>query len=132
MDNRDCFWKPFVSECVNESQKLLKSSEKYFSPTFSSFSAKLSLEKLFLIRSEILGMLLNTLIANYEYSRSNRENLPLQVQIKLSKKPLTFLPYSFLIFGICIKLPMFERQHEQHRSNISGVIDSKRCAYLNA
>ena len=29
----------------------------------------------------------NTLTANYEYSRRNRENLPLQIQIKLSKKP---------------------------------------------
>ena len=30
---------------------------------------------------------INTLTANYEYSRSNRENLPLPIQIKLSKKP---------------------------------------------
>ena len=28
----------------------------------------------------------NTLTANYEYSRSTRENLPLPIQIKLSKK----------------------------------------------
>ena len=28
----------------------------------------------------------NTLTANYEYSRSNKENLPLPIQIKLSKK----------------------------------------------
>ena len=32
-------------------------------------------------------ILINTLSANYEYSRSNRENLPLPIQIKLSKKP---------------------------------------------
>ena len=30
------------------------------------------------------------LTANYEYSRSNRENLPLPIQIKLSKKPEIF------------------------------------------
>ena len=30
---------------------------------------------------------INTLTANYEYSRINRENLPLPIQIKLSKKP---------------------------------------------
>ena len=29
------------------------------------------------MRSEILGLLDNTLTANYEYSRINRENLPL-------------------------------------------------------
>ena len=76
-----CFWKPFGSERVSESQKLPKSAEKYFYPTFSSFWAKLSQQKLFLIRSEILGLLVITLTANYEYSRSNRENLPLPIQL---------------------------------------------------
>ena len=33
------------------------------------------------------GKEINTLTANYEYSRSNRENLPWPIQIKLSKKP---------------------------------------------
>ena len=46
----------------------------------------MSWKKLFLIRSEILGLLVNTLTANYEYSRSNEENLPLPIQMKLSKK----------------------------------------------
>ena len=87
MHNRACFWKPFGSEHVNESQKLLKSAEKYFYPTFSLFWAKLSQEKLFLIRSDISGLLVDTLTANYQYSRSNRENLPLPIQMKLSKKP---------------------------------------------
>ena len=36
------FWKPFGSERVNQSRELLKSEEKYFYPTFSSFCAKLS------------------------------------------------------------------------------------------
>ena len=30
MHNKDCFWKLFGSEGVNESQKFLKSAEKYF------------------------------------------------------------------------------------------------------
>ena len=33
----------------------------------------------------------NMLTANYEYSRSNRENLPLPIQMQLSEKPKTFL-----------------------------------------
>ena len=37
---------------------------------------------------------LNTLTANYEYSRSNREHLPLPMQMQLSEKPKTF--YQFL------------------------------------
>ena len=35
-------------------------------------------------------MLVNTLTANYGYLCSNRQNLQLQIQIKLSKKPQTF------------------------------------------
>ena len=97
MYNRDYFWKPFGSERVSESQKALKSAKKYFYPTFWSFWAKLNLKKLFLIRSEILRLLVNTLTANYEYSRSNRGNLPLPVQIKLSKKPWAF---SFIFFPL--------------------------------
>ena len=41
MNKSACFWKLCSSERVNESQKLLKSGEKYFYPTFSSFSVKL-------------------------------------------------------------------------------------------
>ena len=39
-----------------------------------------------LVRSEILGLFVNTLAGNYKYSRSNRENLPLLIQMQLSKK----------------------------------------------
>ena len=42
------------------------------------------------MKSEISGLLDNMFTANYEYSRSNRENLPLPIQIKLSKKPSSF------------------------------------------
>ena len=47
------------------------------------------------------------LTANYEYSRSNKENLLLPIQVQLFEKPKTF--------GL-----------------ISGVIDYEKCAYLNA
>ena len=85
MHNWASFWKPFDSERVNYSQKIVKSKEKYFYPTFSSFWAKLIEKKLFSIGSEIFGLLYNTLTANYEYSRSNRETLRLPIRIKFSK-----------------------------------------------
>ena len=87
MDNPACLLKPFGSGRVSEFQKLLKSAEKYFDPTFSLFWAQLNQEKLLLIKSEILGLLVNTLTANYEYSRGNGENLLLPIQIKLFIKP---------------------------------------------
>ena len=106
MDNPACFQKPFGSERVNESEKLLKSAEKDFCPNFSAFWAKLSYEKLFLLRSEISGLFVNTLTANLKYSHSNRETLRLPTQIKLSKKPSIFSDFFFFfliitcIFGI--------------------------------
>ena len=90
MHNSASFWKPIGTERVNSSEKLLKSTGKDFYPTFSSFSARLSYKNFFLFRSQILGLLINTLTVNYEYSRSIRENLPLPIHIKLSKKPLIF------------------------------------------
>ena len=83
-----------------------------------------------LISSRII-LDLNTLTANYEHSRSNRENLPLPIQIQLSKKSKIFCCF-FCIFGICIKFAIFWNKNEPHRSSISEVIDSERCAYLNA
>ena len=58
---RSSFWKSFASEHVYKSQKLLKSAEKYFYPTFSSFWGKLSWKKSLLVRSEILGLFVNTM-----------------------------------------------------------------------
>ena len=51
---------------------------------------KISKKESFLVRSEILGLLVNTLTPNYEYLRSNRENLLLPVQMQLSEKPKSF------------------------------------------
>ena len=47
----------------------------------------MSQKKFFLMRSEILGLLDNTLTPNYEYPRTSGENLPLPIQVKSSKKP---------------------------------------------
>ena len=97
---RFCFWKPLGSERVYESQKLLKSTETHFHPAFSSFLAKLSLKKVFLVRYEILGLVVNTLITDDKYSGHNRENLPLLFQMQLSK---IILLHFYCIFRIDIR-----------------------------
>ena len=85
MHKRAFFWNIFGSQSANLSQKPQIYAEKYFDSIFSSIWAKVSSEKFFLIRSEILGLLVNTLTANYEYFRSNQENFPLPIQLKLSE-----------------------------------------------
>ena len=68
----------------------LKNSSDLHKSTFILLSIilrEIELKKLFLIRTEILGLLVNTLTANYEFSRGNTDHLPLPIQIRLSKKP---------------------------------------------
>ena len=59
---------------------------------------------------------------NYEYSRSNRENLPLPIQMQFF---IAFLEST-------LNFEDFEIKNEPHSSSISEVIDSERRAYLNA
>ena len=72
---------------------------------------------------------------NYEYSCSNRENLLLQIQEKLSKKLETFyvIVLKFCnLHEICNVLKKKKKRNEPNSSSISEVIDSERCTYLNA
>ena len=91
----------------------------------------MSSEKLILIRSEILGLLHNTWPANYDYSSINRENLPLPIQIKFSKKTKTFWCSFFAFLESTLNFQRSEKKIEPHWSSISEVLDSERCAYLN-
>ena len=45
MHKSSCFWKPFGIEDVSESQKRLKSAEKYFYRTFFIILSQIELEK---------------------------------------------------------------------------------------
>ena len=87
------FWKPFGRERLNESLKLLHYKQKYFSATWSLFLANLSWKKLVLVISEILGLVVNTFISNCEYYRSNRDDLPLPVQMLLYRKQKRFFGF---------------------------------------
>ena len=82
--------------------------------------------------SEILGLLDNTLTANYEYSRSNRENLRLPIQIKFSKNAETFCFILLAFLESKLNLQCSEKKIERHRSSVSEVIDSEKCANLTS
>ena len=109
MHNSASFRKPFLSERINYFQKLLKSSEKYFfsysfiilSQTELDFRSDFKFQiSGFRNRSKILGLLVNNLTVNREYSGSNRDNLQLRTQITLSKKEYTFCDifFAFLVY----------------------------------
>ena len=74
----------------------------------------------------------NTLTANYEYSRSNRENLPLPIQMQLSKKLKRICIFFIVCLEFTLNFEYFEKKNELHSVRISEVIDFERRAYLNA
>ena len=74
----------------------------------------------------------HTLTPNYEYSRSNRKNLPLPIQRQLSIKLNNFSQFFIAFLKCTLNLEHFEKKNEPHSSSLSEVIDSERRAYLNA
>ena len=85
-----------------------------------------------LVRSEILGLLVNILTANYEYSRSNTDNLPLPFQMQLSEKLKKYFAFFIVFLQSALNFEHFFLKKEPHTRSISEVIDSQRRVYLNA
>ena len=52
----------------------------------------------------------NTLIAEYKYLWHNRKNLPLPIQMQLSKKPKTFCRFFITILESTFKFEHFEKK----------------------
>ena len=52
----------------------------------------------------------NTLTANYEYSRSNTDNLPLPVQMDLSEKLETFYQFFIAFLESALNFEHFEKK----------------------
>ena len=88
----------------------MKSAERYFYPTFSSVLGNVGYKKLFWVRYGILGLLLNTSTANYEYSRNNTDNLSLLVQIQYCEKLKTFSPFFIAFFNSALNFEYFEKK----------------------
>ena len=67
------------------------------------------------MRSEILGLISDTLTANDELSRSTRDNLPLPVQRKLPKKNENLLAAFSLFFWHLHEIYNVLQKNELHR-----------------
>ena len=76
------------------------------------------------MRSEILALLDNTLTVNYEYSRNNRQNLQLPIQIKLFEKPSTFSNIFLQFLESKLSLQYSEKKKKK-KKNIVGQLFNK-------
>ena len=80
----------------------------------------------------MLGLFVNTLTAEYTYSRRNMQTFTQKVQTPLSLKKKIFSGF-FIAFLISTwNLEHFEKKQESSSLSISEIIDSKRGGYLSA
>ena len=92
---------------------------------------KLSWKKSVLVRSRNLGLSVNTLTAEYKYSRRNMQNFQQQFQTQLSQKRKAFSWFFIAFLKYTSSLENFEKKDEPSTLSIPGIIDSKRRGYLN-
>ena len=72
--------------------------------------SQIELGKVTFFKSEILGLLVNTLTTDEEYSRNNKENLPLPIQRQVSEKLKTFSQFLIAFLESTLNLEHFEKK----------------------
>ena len=85
-----------------------------------------------LVRSKILGLFVNTLTAEYTYSRRNIRIFMQKVQTLLSLKQKTFSGFFIAFRKSTWNGEHFEKKGESSSLSISEIIDSKGGGYLSA
>ena len=85
-----------------------------------------------LVRSKILGLFVNTLTAEYTYSRRNMQTLTQQVQTPLSLKQKTFSGFFIAFLKSRWNGEHFSKKGEASSLSISEIIYSKIGGYLSA
>ena len=84
-----------------------------------------------LVRSKILGLFVNTLTAEYTYSRRNMQALTQQVQTPLFLKQKNFSGSFIAFLKSTWNGEHFRKKGESSSLSISEIIDSKRGGYLS-
>ena len=84
------------------------------------------------MRSKILGLFVNTLTAEYTYSRRNMQTFTQQVQTPLSLQQMAFSGFFIAFLKSTWNGENFQKKGEFFSLSISEIIDSKRGGYLSA
>ena len=89
-------------------------------------------KSLFLVRSKILGLFVNTLTAEYTYSRNNMQTFTQQVQTPLSLKQKIFSGFFIAFLKSKWNAEHFEKKGESSSCSISEILTPKEVGYLSA
>ena len=84
-----------------------------------------------LVISELLGQFINTLTADYKYSRQNLENLsqqdPMQISLKLKNCSRFFIPF----LKSTLNFEYFVKKDQSKSLSITEIINCETGSYLN-
>ena len=80
----------------------------------------------------MLGLFVNTLSAEYKYSRFNMQTFAQEVQTPLSWKQKTFSGVFIAFLESTWNGENFQKKGESSSLSISKIIDSKKGGYLSA
>ena len=84
-----------------------------------------------LVTSEILGQFVNTLTADYKYSRSNWENLLQQVPMQTSLKLKTCSRFFIAFVKSTLNFEYFEKKNQSQSLSVREIINCETGSYLN-
>ena len=80
----------------------------------------------------MLGLFVNTLSAEYKYSRCNMQTFAQQVQTPLPLKRMIFSGFFIAFLKSTWNVEQFQKKGESSSLSICEIIDSKRGGYLSA
>ena len=125
MSKRPFFETRFGEQRVRRFKTLVESARHHYYRMFPRIWDKLSRKKSVFVTSEILGLFINTLTAEYKYYLRNMQNFPQQFQTHLSKKRKAFSGFFIAFLKCTSSLGNFEEKDEPSSLSILQIIDSK-------
>ena len=106
-------------------EALLKSASPQLYHIHRSLLSQLSWQKSLLLTCKILGLLVNTLIADEKYPVLNGDNLKIPIKMQLSYKQKNFSRFFTIVLTSRLKFKRFEKKDDPRNFCISDITNSE-------
>ena len=131
MSKRPLFMQRFRRQHVNESKTSLRYARNQLHTTPLLTRVIRSRKMLVDVRSELLGQFINTLTADYKYSRQNLEKFSQQVPMQTSLKLKNCSRFFIAFLKSALNFEYFERKDQSKSLSITEIINCETGSYLN-
>ena len=125
MSKKSRFRGPFNKHNGKRAQALLKSASQHLYHLYWSLPSELSWKKSLLLRSQIFGLVFNTLALDEKRSLLNRDELTIPIQMPLSQKQKILSEFFAAFLKSVLNFKYFEKKYDLHTFCISEITDSK-------